>query len=136
MANDLINHPKHYTDQAITLEPIDYCRLLPFSLGNAMKYVFRAGHKKGESELKDLKKAQFYLEDHIRKDSWIHPKSELKFVELARPTLSRSENPIIRSAMMRMDDYDLDTTCWLFEFTEDLRLEVDRRIEELEASRD
>lgn len=58
---DLVNHPPHYEEQAIKLEPIDFCERLPFCEGNALKYCFRAGHKDGASELQDLKKAQWYL---------------------------------------------------------------------------
>lgn len=58
---DLVNHPVHYEEQSIKLEPIDFCERLPFCEGNALKYCFRAGHKDGASELLDLKKAQWYL---------------------------------------------------------------------------
>lgn len=61
MTNDLVNHPAHYEEQSIRLEPIDFCERLPFCEGNAIKYCFRAGHKDGASELLDLKKAQWYL---------------------------------------------------------------------------
>jgi hypothetical protein len=59
--SDLVNHPAHYEEQSIRLEPIDFCERLPFCEGNAIKYCFRAGHKDGASELLDLKKAQWYL---------------------------------------------------------------------------
>lgn len=59
--SDLVNHPAHYEEQSIKLEPIDFCERLPFCEGNAIKYAFRAGHKEGASELLDLKKAQWYL---------------------------------------------------------------------------
>lgn len=59
--SDLVNHPSHYEEQSIKLEPIDFCERLPFCEGNALKYCFRAGHKEGASELLDLKKAQWYL---------------------------------------------------------------------------
>lgn len=38
---------------------------LGFELGNTLKYICRAGKKPGESELKDLKKAAWYLNHHI-----------------------------------------------------------------------
>lgn len=59
--SDLVNHPPHYEEQSIKLEPIDFCERLPFNLGNALKYCFRAGHKEGSSELQDLDKAKWYL---------------------------------------------------------------------------
>lgn len=59
--SDLVNHPAHYEEQSIRLEPIDFCERLPFCLGNTIKYCFRAGHKEGASEVQDLKKALWYL---------------------------------------------------------------------------
>ena len=40
---------------------------LDFHLANVLKYISRAGKKEGESELKDLEKAQVYLERKIHK---------------------------------------------------------------------
>lgn len=58
-ANDPV-HPEHYTKNAITIEPIMVLKRLPFSLGNCLKYVFRAKDK--GNELEDLKKAKFYYD--------------------------------------------------------------------------
>lgn len=55
------------------LEALDVCRHLNFNLGNAVKYIIRAGRKTEEgmsSEAKaeeDLKKAIYYLEDELKK---------------------------------------------------------------------
>ena len=57
--SDNVNHPKHYTQCGATLEPIDVIRVAPFDLGNAIKYVCRAGHK--DDELQDLLKAKCYI---------------------------------------------------------------------------
>lgn len=57
--SDNVNHPKHYTQCGATLEPIDVIRDCPFDLGNAIKYVCRAGHK--NDELEDLLKAKRYI---------------------------------------------------------------------------
>lgn len=57
--NDNINHPTHY--QGNGLEVIDVIEAfdLNFNLGNAVKYILRAG-KKGDKK-EDLKKAIWYL---------------------------------------------------------------------------
>lgn len=68
---DVINHPQHYTLGKI--EVIDFIedKGLNFNLGNVVKYVARAGHKKSSSKsmdakaLEDLKKAQWYLNREI-----------------------------------------------------------------------
>ena len=59
-----INHPPHYADSR-KYEPIDVITDwdLGFSLGNAVKYISRAGRKNNEVE--DLKKAIWYIEYHI-----------------------------------------------------------------------
>lgn len=61
---DKIN-PKHYNDVAIT--PIDVIEDwdLDFCLGNAVKYICRAGAKPGEDELVDLEKALWYLQRKV-----------------------------------------------------------------------
>jgi hypothetical protein len=71
--NDNVNHPSHYTwlKDLCGVEPIDICKHLDFDLGNALKYILRAGHKKdismteGENAIEDLKKAIFYINDKI-----------------------------------------------------------------------
>lgn len=61
--NDLVNHPKHYEGYPVTVECIDITRHLSFRLGNAFKYVWRAGKKNPENLVEDLNKALWYLED-------------------------------------------------------------------------
>lgn len=65
MAADKIN-PDHYQD----LEKFSAIHIiakwkLGFCLGTAVKYIQRAGHKKGETEIDDLKKAIWYIQRHI-----------------------------------------------------------------------
>lgn len=63
--NDPVNHPSHYTDGKI--EVIDFIedKKLGFNLGNAVKYISRAGKKDVTKELEDLQKASRYLHRHI-----------------------------------------------------------------------
>lgn len=64
---DIINHPAHYTGVTAEIECIDIARHINFQLGNAFKYVWRAGKKGGrDKEIEDLKKALWYLEDSIQ----------------------------------------------------------------------
>lgn len=58
--SDPVNHPSHYTQASVQLEPIDILRYAPFDLGNALKYIIRAGHK--GNALTDYQKALKYLE--------------------------------------------------------------------------
>ena len=63
--NDPVNRPAHYTDGKI--EVIDFIedKKLGFSLGNAVKYIARAGKKDPNKEVEDLKKAKWYIERRI-----------------------------------------------------------------------
>lgn len=63
---EAINHPAHYGGD-IPTEPIKVIRAwgLNFALGNAVKYVARAGKKPGSDALDDLRKAAWYLADEI-----------------------------------------------------------------------
>lgn len=64
--NDAVNHPSHYTDGKI--EVIDFIedKNLDFCLGNAVKYISRAGKKDPEKEIEDLKKAIWYINRRIQ----------------------------------------------------------------------
>lgn len=61
--HDPVNHPSHYTYGKI--ECLDYIedKGFNFNLGNAIKYITRAGHKGNMVE--DLEKAVFYLNREI-----------------------------------------------------------------------
>ncbi|OQA42207.1 MAG: hypothetical protein BWY49_00108 [Candidatus Omnitrophica bacterium ADurb.Bin314] len=64
--SDSINHPQHYAGIDVTIECIDLTRHLNFQLGNAVKYLWRAGKKGGkEQEIEDLRKALWYLQDYL-----------------------------------------------------------------------
>lgn len=71
---DKVNHPKHYTwlKDMCGIEVIDITRHLNFCVGNAIKYLLRAGHKselgysEKEKTIEDLKKAVFYINDEIK----------------------------------------------------------------------
>lgn len=63
--DDPVNHPSHYTDGKI--EVIDYIedKGLGFCLGNAVKYISRAGKKDQNKEVEDLQKAIWYISRKI-----------------------------------------------------------------------
>jgi len=64
-ANDPVNHPSHYTDGKI--EVIDFIedKKFGYCLGNAIKYISRAGKKSKETEIEDLQKAVWYINRRI-----------------------------------------------------------------------
>ena len=65
--NDPVNHPSHYTDGKI--EVIDFIedKKLGYHLGNAVKYISRAGKKDPAKEIEDLQKAVWYINRKIEK---------------------------------------------------------------------
>ena len=65
--NDLVNHPKHYTSHPSGIEAIEVTRHMNFNLGNAVKYIWRAGIKDPDKTIQDLEKAVFYINDEIRR---------------------------------------------------------------------
>ena len=72
-----VSNPSHYTwlKDKCGIEVIDITRHLGFDLGNAVKYILRAGRKPIINEnlsddfyraaIQDLKKALFYINDKI-----------------------------------------------------------------------
>jgi hypothetical protein len=71
--SDPVNNPAHYTEGGI--ETIDYIEAkgLGYHLGNAIKYISRAGKKGTNQGLEDLRKAQWYLARAIEKNEYASP---------------------------------------------------------------
>lgn len=63
--SESVNHPAHYGGEKNPYEAIKVIEAwgLGFCLGNAVKYIARAG-KKGDA-LEDLRKARWYLDREI-----------------------------------------------------------------------
>jgi hypothetical protein len=71
MLNDNVNHPKHYTSDPSGIECIDIVKHRDFCIGNAIKYLWRAGLKEEEGltnkekQIEDLQKAIWYINKEI-----------------------------------------------------------------------
>lgn len=67
VTHDNVNHPDHYTFGNI--EVIDFIedKKLGFHLGNAVKYISRAGRKDPARTVEDLRKATWYLNRQIER---------------------------------------------------------------------
>ena len=61
--NDVVNHPKHYTNHPSGVECIQITEHMNFNLGNALKYIWRADLKNDAVE--DLKKAEWYIKREL-----------------------------------------------------------------------
>lgn len=85
---DIINKPSHYRDENIGHECIEFTRTMGFLDGNAFKYVWRAGKKKGQPLERDLRKAEYYLKGL----------PEMDFTRRPDPVLNESlDNPPVRN---------------------------------------
>lgn len=63
---DSVNHPSHYNiGKYEVIDVIDDWGL-DFELGNAVKYIARAGHKDPSKTIEDLEKAVFYINRKIK----------------------------------------------------------------------
>lgn len=73
LRKEKVSYPDHYAwlREVCGIEPIDIRRHLNFNLGNAQKYILRAGRKSEmgfadtEKKMEDLRKAISYLQDEI-----------------------------------------------------------------------
>lgn len=70
MKDDRVNHPSYYKHPS-GVECIQIARHHDFNIGNAIKYLWRAGRKSEEGmsdlqkQIEDLEKAKFYIQDEI-----------------------------------------------------------------------
>jgi hypothetical protein len=73
MSKDMVNNPPHYTSDPSGIECIEVTRHRNFNIGNAIKYLWRAGLKEDAStsaiqkQVEDLEKAIFYIKDEIKR---------------------------------------------------------------------
>ena len=67
--SDNVNHPSHYGGEDNPYEAIKVIEAwnLGFCLGNAVKYISRAGKKDKSKTTEDLEKAVWYLQREIDK---------------------------------------------------------------------
>lgn len=68
--SDAVN-PSHYRAHPSGVECIDVAEKLGFNLGNAIKYLWRAGLKENAPTLQDFKKARWYLERATGHRGWV-----------------------------------------------------------------
>lgn len=65
--NEAVNNPSYYGgDTVYEVIKVIHAWKLGFSLGNAVKYIGRAGKKHPEKEIEDLEKAIWYMKDRIK----------------------------------------------------------------------
>lgn len=65
-AHDPVHYPKHYNSHPSGVECISITRHYNFAIGNAIKYLWRAGLKE-DAKVQDLRKAIWYIQDEINR---------------------------------------------------------------------
>lgn len=85
---DEIARPRHYNIHPSGIECIQITEHMNFCLGNAIKYIWRAGEKESTTRLTDLRKAHWYLTREIERlvDQEINNGSRHAIREEARST--------------------------------------------------
>lgn len=63
--NDPVNRPSHYTSHPSGVECITVTEHMSFNVGNAIKYLWRAGQK--GAQIQDLEKARWYVDREIKR---------------------------------------------------------------------
>lgn len=61
-----IDHPEHYNQHPTGIECIRIVEHFDFNLGNAIKYIWRAGLKSNDP-IEDLEKAAWYIRREIQR---------------------------------------------------------------------
>ena len=64
VSTDAVDHPKHYNVHPSGIECIDIVEHMSFNLGNAVKYIWRAGLKSDDVR-QELEKARWYVEREL-----------------------------------------------------------------------
>lgn len=66
LAVNNVNHPAHYNSHPSGVETIDIVEHMNFCLGNAIKYILRAGIKTSDPT-EDLEKARWYIDRELER---------------------------------------------------------------------
>jgi hypothetical protein len=87
--SEQVNHPQHYGGEGNPYEAIKVIEAwgLDFPLGNAVKYISRAGKKDKETTVQDLEKAIWYIRRKIMNLNQLPHDLQGKGIELLVPGL-------------------------------------------------
>lgn len=143
--HDSVNHPKHYTSHPSGVECITVTRHMTFNIGNVVKYCWRAGLKTEEGkdqrtkQIEDLKKAQFYLADEIKRLE-VQAEAAGQSTSLTAPKAAEVVDPnettlLLRECFVRHQESDRHEVRWthkdqiVYGFAADQRLSQKTAVE-------
>lgn len=121
---DAVNHPSYYGGEDNTYECVRVIEAwdLNFSLGNAVKYISRAGKKDPATMAEDLEKAAWYLNREIVKargflpDRSVHPD---KYEQVGEFSWARTEGQPEGMIHWTMNDRVRPDNCEMPDFRKD-----------------
>lgn len=100
MSHDPVNNPSHYTSHPSGIEAIQVTEHMNFCIGNAIKYLWRAGLKTEEGidarakQIQDMEKAVWYVKREIERIS----SNEQRVSEgVLEPTPAQSDDEVHRT---------------------------------------
>lgn len=110
---DNVNHPTHYTSHPSGVECIEITEHYCFCVGNAIKYLWRAGLKKDgtladiDKEIEDVQKAAWYVQRHLenlqkKKKQMAEEELNRKFDEAARVQVEAEEEQAKRNSSVKL----------------------------------
>jgi hypothetical protein len=120
-----VNHPKHYATGKIEVIEFIEDKRLGFNLGNAVKYVSRAGVKDASKYTEDLKKAIWYIQREID----LQAKSEQETHDDINESLKEQ---FVKAVKKHFADIGRDVKIESFEDAYHLNKEVNDLLEEEE----
>ena len=112
---DNVNHPTHYTSHPSGVECIEITEHYSFCVGNAIKYLWRAGLKKDgtladiDKEIEDVKKAAWYVQRHLenlqkKKKQMAEEELDKKSNETARVQVEAEAAGILKGSVIMKDE--------------------------------
>ena len=112
---DNVNHPTHYTSHPSGVECIEITEHYSFCVGNAIKYLWRAGLKKDgtlddiDKEIEDVQKAAWYVQRHLenlqkKKKQMTEEELNRKFNEAARVQVEAEAEGILKGSVIMKDE--------------------------------
>ena len=109
MNTDNVNNPKHYNDHPSGVECITITEHMNFNVGNAVKYLWRAGLKQSPGKdqaakhLEDLKKAAWYVNREIQRVETAAARLHVKTAVDSLPNLGLLEQQSLHDIAAQMD---------------------------------
>lgn len=114
MVTDSVNHPKHYNSHPSGVECITITEHMNFNIGNAVKYLWRAGLKGEGSPLMQATEAQLraqqkHIED-LQKAAWYINREIFRLCPLlvAFDPASPGDDHTVITTMRKRDDGTLE----------------------------